>query len=165
MHFAPDEENALCPQCYEAWMKKPKKRCRICGKESNKKDDIMNLNIFTFGSEGVDACLNCRILLSNVIEFLSRWKADLRKEVWKENKKEKKVLLAGLKPDIIGCLASIEINALQLYRDPTDKVLARAEDIKEDVDGLVNLLGYDEAYEKKINFMIGDDEVLRGIRG
>jgi len=42
--------------------------CRICGI----KGQVKNINLYVFGSEGVDICHNCNMLLDEFVSLLAR---------------------------------------------------------------------------------------------
>ena len=43
-------------------------KCDVCKQSSN---DLTYLDLFVWGSEGVNICLNCRITLGNIVRELT----------------------------------------------------------------------------------------------
>ena len=59
--------------------------CYICGG----KDEVINLPLFTHGSEGTDLCLGCRIMLTNVIRDVVSISLKAKKAGFKLARKER----------------------------------------------------------------------------
>ena len=57
--------------------------CDICG---NPSDELQHLPLYVRGSEGVHACLNCRLILCEVARGILRACAVSHKEGWKKAK-------------------------------------------------------------------------------
>ena len=52
----------------------PLRECTICRQEKHEAE-VLHLRIYVTGSEGVDACEHCRILLSEFVRGLMRLRA------------------------------------------------------------------------------------------
>jgi hypothetical protein len=60
--------------------------CSICGDEVLNKEDIKSLPLYVIGSEGVNACLQCRIILTEVAKGMRRAAMVGRKQVYLKHK-------------------------------------------------------------------------------
>jgi hypothetical protein len=60
--------------------------CRIC-KEESEPGDIKHLNLFIVGSEGVDVCFNCEML---IVEFIRALKSVAGESYIRGHKDEKR---------------------------------------------------------------------------
>jgi len=65
-----------------------KVRCSLCGIGVNKKD-VKYLSIFVNGSEGIDACLHCRMLLTEFARALQSTATRSKIETIKRKKSKK----------------------------------------------------------------------------
>jgi hypothetical protein len=55
--------------------------CAICGKKA---EDTATVEIFAADNKGIDACFECRLAISEVLEAVMRLGARTRKQAWGE---------------------------------------------------------------------------------
>ncbi len=68
------------------------KICMICDSKINEEDEkASNLPLYVIDSEGLTACLQCRIIITDFIRSLMRISLISRKNVYKELKDGNKV--------------------------------------------------------------------------
>jgi hypothetical protein len=62
------------------------KICNACLKRGYPEDIIHVTGIYVTGSEGIDLCLQCRLLLSQIIQHMTRIAQTNKKQGWKVRK-------------------------------------------------------------------------------
>lgn len=67
------------------------RRCTLCGEEEQlgDKEDMKHLALYVIGSEGIEACLQCRIILTNVARGIRERCGNARHRLMIENRKRR----------------------------------------------------------------------------
>ena len=64
-----------------------KEKCTLCGLETN---DLTHLQLYVIGSEGINACISCRMILTNVAEGIKHTANHIRLSKVRDKKKQNK---------------------------------------------------------------------------
>ena len=60
------------------------KTCDLCLQPG---DEITHLDLYVIGSEGINVCLSCRLILSNVASGIRSTSAKVKLNYYKQNKR------------------------------------------------------------------------------
>lgn len=61
--------------------------CTLC---NNNEDETVHLPLYVIGSEGIEVCLHCRIILSNVAKGIMQTSGRVKMQIYKQIKSNNK---------------------------------------------------------------------------